>query len=187
MLSSPNSVAVLDRTLARCAESPETGCWEWRGYRRPDGYGVVGVGRKVRLAHRVTYEAMRAEIPVGLELDHLCRVRACVNPWHLEPVTHAVNVSRGGNALKTRCPQGHPYDEENTYVSRRGGRNCRACKRERFGYQGNPVPAQRTHCPRGHEYTDANTYVSRQGSRNCRACQRERERLARSRKKAPHV
>jgi hypothetical protein len=73
-------------------------------------------------------------VPEGLELDHLCRVRGCVNPKHLEPVTHRENLMRGEswsavNARKTHCPEGHPYDETNTYIDGKGRRRCRECAR----------------------------------------------------------
>jgi hypothetical protein len=86
--------------------------------------------------HRVAYELLVGPIPEGLELDHLCRNTRCVNPEHLEPVTGRENLMRAvsswaaKNAAKTHCPQGHPYDEENTKVKRDGGRACRACGRE---------------------------------------------------------
>ncbi|MGI9502698.1 MAG: HNH endonuclease [Geminicoccaceae bacterium] len=87
-------------------------------------------------AHRVSYEALVSAIPEGLELDHLCRVRCCVNPIHLEPVTTRTNNLRGNgiaamNALKTHCPRGHPYSGEHLYVCSRGHRHCRTCGRER--------------------------------------------------------
>jgi len=89
-----------------------------------------------RGAHIVSYEHYRWLVPLGLELDHLCRVRRCVNPEHLEEVTHQTNVLRGEgvaaiNAAKTHCPQGHPYDEKNTLVWM-GERLCKACRRERY-------------------------------------------------------
>jgi len=92
----------------------------------------------MRSAHRLSYETEIGPIPEGLELDHLCRVRSCVNPLHLEPVTHQENVRRGEGANfwrnKTHCPQGHEYTEENTGISNRNNekcRYCRECKREK--------------------------------------------------------
>lgn len=110
-------------------------CWNWAAYKRADGYGEFWLNGQSRYAHRVAYELEVGEIPEGLTIDHLCRNTSCVNPSHLEPVTHAENVRRGDagwrNAIKTHCPHGHPYDEANTYVNPDGRRDCRACHRDR--------------------------------------------------------
>lgn len=96
------------------------------------GYGVfVPVHSKRMAAHRWAYERLRGPIPEGLDLDHLCRVRHCVNPWHLEAVTRGENVRRGVsgpavNARKTHCKRGHPFDEQNTRIID-AGRRCRTC------------------------------------------------------------
>lgn len=181
-----DELAILERVLARCTENPGTGCWEWQGA-TTKGYGSVSVSGRLARTHRVTYEAMRAEIPGGLVLDHLCRVPLCCNPWHLEPVTHRVNVLRGESlfavrARQTHCPQGHLYNEANTRMTPQGHRVCRTCHREKrrvsFGYQGNPMPADRTHCAQGHPFDEANTRVTPRGSRACRACARERARAS---------
>lgn len=92
-------------------------------------------GRMV-LVHRWSYTHLVGEIPEGRQLDHLCRVRNCVNPAHLEPVPAKINTHRGMspaalNLRKTHCLNGHPFDEENTRWYR-GTRNCRACQRERL-------------------------------------------------------
>lgn len=118
-----------------------TGCWLWTAARTAAGYGRYHVGGKgptqrFRTAHRVAYETLIGDVPIGRELDHLCRVRHCVNPEHVEPVTHRENVLRGGgwsgtNARKTACPSGHPYDNDNTYWTPSGSRQCRTCKRAR--------------------------------------------------------
>jgi hypothetical protein len=108
-------------------------CWMWIAATTSEGYGTVRLSnpRRMRDAHRVVYESLIGPVPVGLELDHLCRVRHCVNPDHLEPVTHQENVRRGrspaaAHMTKTHCPQGHPYDETNTY--RPPGTNQRTCR-----------------------------------------------------------
>lgn len=107
------------------------GCWEWLGHKNDRGWGRFG-GQQ---AHRVAFEIWVGPIPVGLTIDHLCRNRGCVNPDHLEAVSTAINVLRGetitaANLAKTHCPQGHPYDEQNT-LAQGGRRYCRECMRER--------------------------------------------------------
>ena len=122
-----------DRFLAKIVAYPH-GCWIWQASTTHNGYGQFWVGGRMVKAHRFAYEMFVGPIPEGLELDHLCRVRNCVNPAHMEPVTHAENVRRGEsfsaiNAGKTHCPHGHAYDAENTYVKPNGWRHCRACQR----------------------------------------------------------
>jgi hypothetical protein len=126
----------------RVIPEPNSGCWIWTGASDDWGYGrVYYKGRRPAsaMAHRLAYEHARGAIPDGLHLDHLCRNTYCVNPDHLEPVTCAENIKRGNtginNRSKTHCPQGHPYDAENTRVSPADGRgwqrSCEACMRER--------------------------------------------------------
>lgn len=109
-----------------------TGCWLWLGSCDRHGYGRLTVDRKPRLAHRLSYEIFIGPVPVGLELDHECDRRECVNPKHVVPKTHRENMLRGGrgvgaiNARKVRCEHGHPFDEKNTY-RHRSRRSCRAC------------------------------------------------------------
>lgn len=119
---------------------PDLGpCWLWTGAKNNKGYGQLGLtgrGAGSVLAHRLAYNLLVGPIPDGLQLDHLCRNRTCVNPAHLEPVTHQENLRRGiranQNTGKTHCPQGHPYDDENTYHLRGGGRMCKECSRIRL-------------------------------------------------------
>jgi hypothetical protein len=117
-------------------KSPLTGCWHWTGGKDRGGYGDFRntVGAHVR-AHRYAYESLVGPIPDGLQIDHLCRVRHCVNPSHLEPVTARVNTLRSKapsarNAAKTECKRGHPFDHLNTAFQSDGRRSCRACNLE---------------------------------------------------------
>lgn len=124
-----------DRFWAKSIPEPNGGCWLWLGTESAT-YGQFWRAGRMHGAHRVAYEALVGPVPDPLELDHKCRVRCCVNPAHLEPVTHLVNVRRGihRNTAKTRCPAGHPYDRENTYVvlwHGRRGRQCRTCNQAR--------------------------------------------------------
>jgi hypothetical protein len=109
-------------------------CWLWMGT-KSRGYGQFYLYGRGWPAHRLAYELVIAPIPEGLQLDHLCRVRHCVNPDHLEAVTNKVNCLRGVspwavNARKTDCPQGHPYSGENLYTAPSGARYCRTCNRK---------------------------------------------------------
>lgn len=107
------------------------GCWHWRGSRNNDGYGRIQINYVHWGAHRLAYTLLVGAIPDDLVLDHLCRVRHCVNPEHLEPVTVKVNILRGEappavNARKTHCANGHPFD-----AVWGGARSCRRCKTDR--------------------------------------------------------
>jgi len=118
---------------------PDGDCWLWTAAHNHLGYGQIwdSDAWRVVMAHRAVYELLVGPIPVGLELDHLCRVHGCVNPDHLDPVTHRENIRRGAPAAaefqraKTHCPHGHPYDQENTYVNPKGSRECLACRKIR--------------------------------------------------------
>lgn len=111
----------------------EEGCWLWVGGKTSAQYGHLRIEGKPYYAHRFSYEWFVGPILRGLDLDHLCRNPSCVNPDHLEPVTHRENLMRSPiavaaiNARKTHCPQGHEYNYENTQVGPRG-RSCRTCK-----------------------------------------------------------
>jgi hypothetical protein len=112
-------------------------CWEWLAVRTTHGYGqFMRSGPGSRLAHRWTWETLVGPVPEGLDLDHLCRNRACCNPDHLEPVTRRVNQLRGATTVAaafkaTHCQHGHAWTPENSGVQDGTGRYCRPCKRER--------------------------------------------------------
>lgn len=108
-------------------ESRDLGpCTLWEGTLNHDGYGRIGD----KLAHRVLWEQEYGPIETGLELDHLCRVRACVRLSHLEPVTHAENVRRGFWGTRTRCVREHEFTDENTRMNADGSRACKTCQRD---------------------------------------------------------
>ena len=125
--------ATKDRFMDKVSPEPNSGCWLWTAFVNPGGYGTFWMGDKLTMAHRTAYKMFVGEIPDGLELDHLCRVRSCVNPDHLEAVTSQENSQRGksANREKTHCPQGHEYSAENTYVTPSGHRQCRECQDRR--------------------------------------------------------
>lgn len=104
------------------------GCWLWIGAVNNKGYGSTSVSNRSVMAHRWSYELFVGPIPDGLHIDHLCRIRNCVRPDHLEPVTLAENNRR--SSMKTSCKYGHPFDDANTYVGTTY-RDCRACGRVR--------------------------------------------------------
>jgi hypothetical protein len=131
----PTFPPVLDR-LAEKAVMDTGGCWTFVGALTQGGYGQIWWKGANRLAHRVSYELHFGPAAAGLQLDHLCRNRACINPVHLEPVTSHENARRAGMPIaarqlaKTHCAHGHPFDEINTYVHpATGHRHCRECSR----------------------------------------------------------
>lgn len=120
----PTAKPILERLEGLTRKTPR--CWTWIGTMDRNGYGSMVVGsrvdgsRRTKKAYRVWYEIIKGPIPGDMEIDHRCRNRACVNPSHLEVVTHRENMVRGAtfaaaNVAKTTCPKGHQYTEENTY------------------------------------------------------------------------
>ena len=119
-----------------------TGCWEWCGYIRKDGYAQTTRMSETDYVHRHAYRDAHGAIPAGMVIDHTCGVRHCCNPSHLEAVPQSVNVQRGRlpsltaernrarSAAQTHCRHGHEFTPENTYVNG-GRRHCRACHRRR--------------------------------------------------------
>lgn len=133
----------LELFMAKVSPEPNSGCWFWTGYVNHQNYGRFYNGKKSVLAHRWAYEHFVGSIPDSRELDHLCRIPCCVNPDHLDPVSHRQNILRGNgacarNAKKTHCPKGHPYSGSNLYLSRtRRERICRRCLKDRNRARGN--------------------------------------------------
>jgi hypothetical protein len=126
-----------DRFWERVEVGHPAGCWWWRGKINNNGYGVFTIGRRTlnerrtAIAHRFAYESLVALIPDGMQLDHLCRNRICVNPDHLQPVTPLENTLRASAARKRYCKRGHAFTPKNTYIQpSTGRRTCRTCKAE---------------------------------------------------------
>ena len=128
----PGAATLAQRLRILSNVDSSSGCWIWQAYCDAAGYGYLTIGGKNRRAHRVSFEEFRGPIPDGLQLDHLCRNRGCINPDHLEAVTADENNRRSHspsavNAQKTSCIHGHEFSPENTYITPDGNRACRAC------------------------------------------------------------
>lgn len=112
------------------------GCWSWKAQHTAAGYGAFWIGKRIKYAHRMTYEYVVGPIPEGLELDHLCRNPGCCNPSHLEPVTHGENMRRAVRnkyQRKNSCKYGHDWSEpRNVYTRKNGYRWCAECARTKW-------------------------------------------------------
>lgn len=177
-------------------------CWAWKGMKSSPlsdsrEYITVRADSRPQLIHRLAYSVLVGPIPDGLEIDHLCRNTYCMNPQHLEPVTHRVNMLRGrtaaaANARRTHCVRGHPFEGDNLRITPIGKRRCHSCDLERQrvkgGWLGNLHGRDRTHCIRGHELSGDNLVIKRWRKyvkRNCRICIRAAEqRRQREKRKA---
>jgi hypothetical protein len=166
-------------------------CWLWRGAFNTGGYGVLKMDKRMRIAHRVSWELLVGPIPDGLTIDHLCKVRACINPAHLEPVTSGENALRGDgpcaqNARLEFCIRGHPFTK--TYVRKgHAKRACRICinasakarRTKKWIVTSKSDNGSKIQCKHGHPFNEENTIhvpatVKRSARRICRACRTER-------------
>lgn len=188
------------------------GCIIWTGA-TADGYAWINIDGVGRVAHRALYEILMGKVPDGLELDHTCHTaaldcpggkcihRRCVNPRHLEPVTMEENKRRGRspmamNALKTHCPRGHEYNDDNTYRRKSSGyRECKECRRiydqkrapnnehPKVGVDRPRVREERTHCRNGHPQDGSTVFIDSDGVPRCRECRRESSRRSKQRRR----
>lgn len=158
------------RFVAKIDRAQEPPCWIWTGApsgpgaNHGDGYGLFSLRGRRLWAHRMSYELYVGPIPDGMQIDHLCRVRMCVNPAHPEAVTQRENLRRG-SASRTHCRRGHALD---------GGGTCSTCERQRSERASARKRARRqtaTHCRNGHAYAETEAW-SKSGARYCRACWR---------------
>lgn len=147
-----NNTSIEDRLRLHTIEAP-SGCWVWTGTRNRGGHGRIQINGSNAYVHRVAYELYVGPIPEGLEIDHLCRRPACLNPRHLQAVTPSVNVRRGTSpgaraARRDKCSAGHSFAEHGAV--RHGRRICRPCRREYCAQwrtdvaAGRRVPVRRT-------------------------------------------
>lgn len=179
-------MSLIDRFMFRVVMVPECDCWFWDLHLDKDGYGTIAVDGKTRHAHIVSYELFVGSVPDGLQLDHKCRNRGCVNWRHLEPVTNLENQLRSPVTMisKEECNYGHgPF----VFAPERRHRKwiCRECERaqsqrrharDKIRLGRGDAPQMRTHCNHGHEFTPANTQMkvkveTGKRYRSCRACQ----------------
>lgn len=153
---------------------PNSGCWIWRGAVDGCGYGRFGFASKNRHAHIVSYELIFGARPNETEIDHLCRTRSCVNPHHLECVTHAENMRR------TRLPSGIC---KNGHIKGEG--MCLTCRKEQVkaNWRKYYTHVKISACPSGHVFDEKNTGRTSNGHRVCRACKREQAAAARARRR----
>ncbi len=186
-----------DRFWQKVDKVAPDGCWIWTAAKTGNGYGLfTNEDGRLVVAHRWLYERLYGPLPARSVVHHRCHNRACVNPAHLEPITNRENVLEGdgpsaANALKTHCPNGHPYEGDNLYVDRSGRRHCRTCRREsdqrrRDASRTMPHSRDRTHCPEGHPYSGDNLVVWG-GKRYCRACHREKMRRQNAKRATSHA
>lgn len=189
----------LERFLAKIDRKHPSGCWIWTAFRTKHGYGKYKFGSRYtspHMAHRLCYELCFGALDPMLHLHHKCCNPPCCNPAHLEPLTPKEHVHKTPNniakicAEKTHCGNWHPYNAENTILTKGGKRRCRICEQEwqrkkhaKFR-AANPLPPheEQMHCWQGHPLSGENLYILKTKTgcgyqRQCRTCQKERNRL----------
>lgn len=175
------------------------GCWLWTSPLSFWGYGTCHWSGRPARVHRLTYEMFVGPIPEGYHVDHMCNVRHCVNPDHLQALSASEHMSlTRARQDKSHCVNGHEYTPENLRINSKGARYCGQCMRDRGnaltraraaaeGREVLPPPSERTHCPREHEYNAENTRYGKtpkgKPNRTCRVCGREANRRYQERKK----
>jgi len=172
-----------------------SGCWLWTGGKIGQGYGEIVVRKKTWMAHRLSWELLVGPIPTGLVIDHLCRVRNCINPEHLEPVTDQVNIQRGWNVSARRgprdaeipfCKRGHDYSKTRRRKMSTGKPFCVECDRDqrkaRYDEKTkDKVPIVRPRgvrpvsltCKLGHPYAIHGRQISGRNTPGCTVCERD--------------
>lgn len=163
----------LERFERKYEVDTTTGCWRWTAYIDPFGYGRFSAAGEIR-AHRWSYKHFVGPIPDGLVIDHICRVRCCVNPAHLRAVTSGENTWAPGSIAPAKilgtseaCVNGHPWTEASTRLNSKGYRSCRICANESNRRQ--RADARSQICEMGHMKV-----ADRQGRLYCRPCQSEK-------------
>lgn len=190
-------ISDIERFLKHVSIDTRSGCWLWLAHVAHNGYGKFYVGsrtdnsRKTIPAHRFSYEHFKVKVPHGFQIDHLCRVRNCVNPNHLEHVTPRENILRSTsfiavNAKKTHCKRGHAFTSDTTW-NYKGRRICKVCRfdtqhqkwiefksnrliQPKIGREKQPT------CNKGHVWTPGNIFLAgTKKVRTCRICKRLRD------------
>lgn len=167
---------IRERITQKVIFNSKTECWEWSKSRFSNsGYARLSVKGVSKCAHRISYEAFVGPIPTGYQVDHLCRVRHCVNPDHLEPVTPRENFLRGTSpaAINNRrkfCIWGHPLSGNNLYITKSKKRMCVACKNARYReyYQKNLAQERSRSQSTNHKYRSVLHQLSAIRPRNSR-------------------
>lgn len=141
------SAPTLARFWSMVTLADQDACWLWIGPTNAKGYGRFHANGASEMAHRTSVRIDGRHIPCGMEVDHGCKNRGCVNPRHLRVVTHQVNLLAGdtvaaASAAKTHCPVGHPYSGDNL-INRKGKRRCRECDRARSEARYAPTTTRR--------------------------------------------